>query len=174
MTSVVLFLTLTGYINIITAADFLAAFMYPFFILFILLAVILTEVPNHKTRYYVLGFIQCFIAVSIGFSFKANMDLGQSINLGWPYFVIILFMESLLYYIIFWWESKYEKIEPKVGTETMIGDTAKVISWNGKSGRVFHEGESWKAVSTEKVEMLKGEEVTITHVDVLTITIKKL
>lgn len=172
MTSLVLFLVLTGQLSIITAVNFMTAFMYPFFLFFILLAVILTEVPDHKTRYYVLGFLQCFIAASIGFSFKLNIDMGQNLNLNWPYFVIILFMEGLLYYIVFWWEAKYEKLEPKVGTDTMIGDTATVVKWNGKTGRVRFEGEVWKAISVDDIALQKDDEVIITRVDQLSLTIR--
>ena len=165
MTSLVLLLLLTGHISIFLAADILLAFLYPFFMLFITLAVVLMEVPDHKVRYYLLGFLQSFIAASIGYSFKTKLVLGQSIAIGWPYFLVILFLESALIVAALWWTKKYEKIEPKVGTESMVGETATIVTWNGTKGRVRFEGEIWKAKSEFEKNFDIDDEVTVRSVD---------
>lgn len=171
MTSLVLLLLLTGHISIFLAADILVVFMYPFFMFFITLAVILTEVPDHKVRYYLLGFLQSFISASIGYSFKTKIVLGQSVVIGWPYFFVILFLECALVTTALWWTKKYEKIEPKVGTESMIGQTATVVTWNEKSGRVRFEGEIWKATSEQGKNLTPDDKVTVRSVDEQRLTI---
>ena len=173
MTAFVLLLVFIGQISIMTAANFLAAFMYPFFILFILLAIILTEIPDHKIRYYMLAFLQTLIGASIGFSFKVSLLTGQYTPFDWPYVLFVFVIESLLYYAVFWWEAKYEKIVLTSGTETMIGDTARVQNWNGNSGRISHEGTSWQACSETEITLEKGDTVVITELTGLLVTIKK-
>lgn len=173
MTAFVLVLVLTGQISIMTAANFLAAFMYPFFIFFILLVIILTEVPDHKIRYYMLAFFQTLIGASIGFSFKVSLLTGQYTPIHWPYVLFVLVLEGLLYYAVFWWEAKYEKIALTAGTETMIGDTATVQNWSGNHGRISHEGTSWQAYSASDISLEKGDIVVITELNGLLVTIKK-
>ncbi len=173
MTALVLSLVLIGQLNIMTAANFLAAFMYPFFIFFILLVVILTEIPDHKIRYYILAFLQTLIGASIGFSLKLSLLTGQYTPIDWPYVLFILVLEGVLYYAVFWWEAKYEKIALTAGTETMIGDTARVQYWSGNSGRISHEGTSWQAYSASDFALEKGDTVIITELNGLLVTIKK-
>lgn len=173
MTALVLLLVIMGQISIMTAANFLAAFMYPFFIFFILLVIILTEVPDHKIRYYMLAFFQTLIGASIGFSFKVSLITGQYTPIDWPYVLFVFILESLLYYAVFWWEAKYEKIALTSGTETMIGDTAIVQSWSGNNGRISHEGTSWQANSASKIPLEKGDVVVIAELSGLLVTIKK-
>ncbi len=59
------------------------------------------------------------------------------------------------------------KIE--TGDHWMIGAQAEVQDWSGSGGHVFVHGERWRAVSD--TPLAKGQQVRITRVDGLTVTV---
>jgi membrane-bound serine protease (ClpP class) len=63
--------------------------------------------------------------------------------------------------------SHRRKIE--TGEHWMIGAKADVQDWNGDSGHVFVHGERWRAVSD--TPLAKGQQVRITGIDGLTVTV---
>ena len=174
MTSTTLFLLLTNKITIITAANFLVAFSYLFFLFFIAIVLVLTELPNRKIRFLSLGLILSFIAASIGYSLKSRLAAGMAITIGWSYFFFIMVLElCILYVFIFLW-SKYEKIPPKSGVESMIGQEAIIIGWSEKYGQVKHNGEVWKAASNKSAKFKDGQRVIIKSIDGLTLNVHKV
>lgn len=66
---------------------------------------------------------------------------------------------------------KTYKKAAKTGIDAMIGDNAKVTSWDGDKGKIFYDGEDWQAISTDKINA--GDTITITACDKNTLTVKK-
>lgn len=56
------------------------------------------------------------------------------------------------------------------GMEGMIGDSARVLSWRGKRGRVMAHGEVWQAAGEGALK--KGDHVEIREINGLTLTVK--
>jgi membrane-bound serine protease (ClpP class) len=81
--------------------------------------------------------------------------------------VSILFLTVTLGYAL-----KFYKKETKTGKEGLIGSTGKVLSWSGKQGRIFIDGENWHAVSEKPMKLKKDDPVEIESVSKLTLTIK--
>ncbi|MCK6419002.1 MAG: hypothetical protein L6Q57_08740 [Alphaproteobacteria bacterium] len=59
------------------------------------------------------------------------------------------------------------------GREAMIGQSASVVDWQGRQGRVFVMGETWKAVSDQNLNLQRDAIVTIQAVDHLTLIIRE-
>lgn len=60
------------------------------------------------------------------------------------------------------------------GTEAMIRESASVIEWKGKSGRIHIKGESWKAFSDTSLKLQKEDTVKIISVHNLKIKIERI
>ena len=70
-----------------------------------------------------------------------------------------------------WYSWKLYKQKNTTGAESMIGETAKILSWKGKEGRVHVQGEDWQAYSDDKLTLKKDDEVIVSKVDELKIKI---
>jgi membrane-bound serine protease (ClpP class) len=68
----------------------------------------------------------------------------------------------------------YKSIRKKVstGTESMVGEYARVVEWNGDKGRVHIQGENWTAISREKYQLSEGDKVLVSAVDGLTLVVR--
>lgn len=58
---------------------------------------------------------------------------------------------------------------PAVGTQTMLGETARVLDWTGTEGHVFVHGERWHAVGD--AALVPGEPARVLAVDGLTLRV---
>jgi membrane protein implicated in regulation of membrane protease activity len=58
------------------------------------------------------------------------------------------------------------------GTESMVGETAKVVEACRPEGRVSYKGERWEAVCAEGADI--GERVRIKAVDGLTLVVERI
>lgn len=70
-----------------------------------------------------------------------------------------------------YWTFRLRRAKPMTGSEFLIGLRARVIEWNGTSGRVSIEGEAWNAVGPDHLAV--GDLAVITHVEQLTLTVVK-
>lgn len=59
------------------------------------------------------------------------------------------------------------------GQESLIGETAKVISWSKDQGQIQVHGEIWLARSSSPLKLHKGDSVEITETEDLILTIKE-
>ncbi len=66
---------------------------------------------------------------------------------------------------------KTYKRAPKTGMDAMINQKAEVTSWTKTKGKVFYDGEDWQATSESSLN--KGDIVTITNINKMTLTVKK-
>ncbi len=58
------------------------------------------------------------------------------------------------------------------GIESMLGESASVISWSGTSGNVRVQGESWKAKSKTPLDLKPEDSVKIHAIHNLTLTVQ--
>ena len=63
------------------------------------------------------------------------------------------------------------KTRISAGSEMLVGLKARVISWEGRAGRVHVQGEEWAATGPEALNA--GEFVIIEALEALTLTVKK-
>jgi membrane-bound serine protease (ClpP class) len=62
-----------------------------------------------------------------------------------------------------WIMAKSQRKKPQGGLTSLIGQTAHVRQWQGKTGKVFVHGELWNAETPEPCALATGQEVVITQ-----------
>ena len=67
-------------------------------------------------------------------------------------------------------KSRRQKIT--TGTESMVGQRAQIIEWNGTKGQVSIQGELWQAQSAQPLDIAAGEQVTVIAVEGLVLKVK--
>lgn len=68
------------------------------------------------------------------------------------------------------WKAYRKKTE--TGKEGMIGDSARVLDWNDKQGRVFVDGENWHAQSEKSLDLKEDDTVRILEMKDLTLIVE--
>jgi membrane protein implicated in regulation of membrane protease activity len=66
-----------------------------------------------------------------------------------------------------WKGMQAQRLPPRTGTGTMIGDRAEVVSSYDDEAEVHYRGETWHAVSSQPLQ--RGQRVTIQDVEGLTL-----
>jgi len=66
---------------------------------------------------------------------------------------------------------KMFKKQMTTGIEGMVGDTARIIDWDGTTGHVFVQGENWQAYSDEPNKLKKNDQVFVSKVEKLKVKI---
>ena len=89
----------------------------------------------------------------------------------WPLFFGVVFTETLLIITFIIVMTRLRRIKNTTGTESMIGQKATVINWDGKKGSVRYEGEIWKAKSETEMDFNENDEATILSINKLDLTI---
>lgn len=83
----------------------------------------------------------------------------------------IAFFETLLLIATFFMIKRVNAGKSSVGIESMIGSEATVQSWDGETGKVSIQGETWNAVSGKPMDLEKDDKVNVQSIDKLTLTI---
>lgn len=118
----------------------------------------------------VLGVLGVGLAILGAIGIYTGQDinlLNPSEPLVWLAYITILSTTGLLIWLII--KAMRKPIE--TGREAMIGEIAEVTAWANKRGTVRIEGETWNARSNDTVAV--GDNVTITALNKLTLTVKK-
>ncbi len=66
--------------------------------------------------------------------------------------------------------SKKHNLDPN---SEMIGSIVNVLDWSGDKGRICYNGEIWRAVSKEPLDLKSDDTVLITEVDKLLVTVAR-
>jgi len=61
--------------------------------------------------------------------------------------------------------------KPKTGKNSMIGETGRISSWEGLSGKIYVHGEYWNAKSDSELE--KDDKAVIIHIEGMTVKVEK-
>ncbi len=86
--------------------------------------------------------------------------------------IIIIALLFLLFSIIGGvFAFKMFKKQMTTGIEGMVGDTARVVDWDGTKGHVFIQGENWQAYSDDTHKLKKNDEVFVSKVENLKVKI---
>ncbi|HPD83597.1 MAG: NfeD family protein [Alphaproteobacteria bacterium] len=70
-----------------------------------------------------------------------------------------------------WYSWQLYKKKNTTGTESMIGETTKILEWKEKVGRVQIQGETWQAYSDETLHLKKDDCALVERIDGLKIKI---
>jgi membrane-bound serine protease (ClpP class) len=95
------------------------------------------------------------------------------IPLGWDFFfgmAVIVAIPTLISAYLF---GKHRKAKLISGIEGMIGQEAKIVEWQEKSGRVHAQGELWAAHSLHEHQFAEDDIVIISGIDDMSLTIHK-
>ena len=70
-----------------------------------------------------------------------------------------------------WYSWKLYKKKTTTGVEAMLGQTATIVSWKDKTGRVNILGETWQAYADNSLKLKKDDKVLVSKIDGLKIKI---
>lgn len=113
------------------------------------------------------------IAIYAGYTLQTGSDIFFGLELGWSVLFGIAFVEVVIVGTVITVHMWLRNKKATTGTESMIGATATVLGWSGTKGSVRVEGEIWKALSSNELELKPDEEVTIETINKLNLIIKK-
>jgi membrane-bound serine protease (ClpP class) len=63
--------------------------------------------------------------------------------------------------------------QASTGMESMIGQPAEIVDWQGHKGRVRIQGEIWQAFSDDNYDLPPGERVFVSKAEGLSLKIRK-
>jgi membrane-bound ClpP family serine protease len=115
--------------------------------------------------------INGLIALYAAYTIQSGSDMIFGISIGWPVLFAIAFIEIVIIAAAIAIHLRLRRNQASSGPESMIGDHATVIKWNGNKGNVRYEGEIWKAHSEEDLNLKPDARVTIQSINKLDITI---
>ena len=115
--------------------------------------------------------INALMAIYAGYAIQIGQDLFFGMPIGWPMFFGIAFVEVVIIFVVVSVHLRLRKVKISTGIESMIGEKAKIIEWDGQAGSVSFEGEIWKAKSEKALELNPNEEVTVEAVNKIDLTI---
>ncbi len=118
-----------------------------------------------------LLFMNGVLAIYAGYALQAGQDLIFGIPIGWSVLFGIAFIEISVISIVVIVHLRLKNIKQVTGTESMIGEQATILDWDGTRGTVRYEGEIWKAKSSTDINLDPDDVVTISAVRKLNLTI---
>lgn len=113
------------------------------------------------------GFIA--LAVAAGLMTGGENIFGLPVDWGLFFGVAVLEVALLIPFIVILRKVNTQK--NTTGTESMIGENAEVVNWDGIQGRVRIQGEIWNAIARKTIDLEPGNKVKIKEVDKLTLII---
>lgn len=129
----------------------------------IVLALILIIAEAHVPSFGILG-IMGIAALLAGGNVIVEQGGIFGIPIGWDVFIGFAVALALPLFIASYVVAKNLKKKPVSGVEGMIGHDAKIVDWDGKSGRVHIQGELWAAHSEFDHDFAAGDIVTVSGV----------
>lgn len=118
-----------------------------------------------------LLFMNGVLAIYAGYALQVGRDLIFGIPIGWSVLFGIAFIEFSVISIVVIVHLRLRNMKQITGTESMIGEQATILEWDGTRGAVRYEGEIWKAKSNVDVNLNPDDTVTISAVKKLNLTI---
>ncbi len=112
-----------------------------------------------------------FIAFVGGVIVMINNDMTHFMGLSLQSVIALGTLVFLSAAIFFVFLIKSFKKRISTGIEYMRGERAEVTSWKNRKGQIMFEGETWRAISDDKI--VAGDDVTITGYHKMTLTVEK-
>ena len=140
-------------------------------IILLLLAFALLIAEIYVPSFGILG-VMGIISLLVGGHFIIEQGGIFGIPLDWTFFIglaISLIIPMLIgSYIV----AKHRNAKSVTGVEGMMGQDAKIIDWDGNTGRVHVQGELWAAHSENTYQLSLGDIVTISGIDDMSLRIR--
>ncbi len=158
--SIITALFLLGWLSATTASNFL-----------FICGVLLLAGEIALGTFWLVGF-NGVLAILVGFAIRTGdtsllgVPLGWGVLFGTAFIEVVLLISSVLVIL----KSRRQKIT--TGTESMVGQRAQIIEWNGTKGQVSIQGELWQAQSAQPLDIAAGEQVTVIAVEGLVLKVK--
>ncbi len=111
------------------------------------------------------------IALYAAYTLQSGSDMLFGFSVGWTILFGIALVESFIIASVITVHTRLHKIKAASGTESMIGDNAVVLEWNGLEGNVRYDGEIWKARSKGELAVTPNDTVIVNEVNKLTLTV---
>ena len=132
-------------------------------LILIVLAFILIVAEAHVPSFGILGILG-IVSLLAGGNIIVEQGGLFGIPIGWDVFIGLAVALALPLFIASYVVAKNLKKKPVSGIEGMIGHDAKIVEWDGKSGRVHIQGELWAAHSEFEHSFSVGDSVTVSAV----------
>lgn len=115
--------------------------------------------------------INGLLAFYAAYTLQTGAELLFGLTPGWPFLFGVAFVELIIIVAVVSVHIWIRKQKTTTGTEGMIGQTAVILDWMGTKGRVRFEGEIWNAKSAHEMELSPDDEVQVSSVNKLDLTI---
>jgi len=96
----------------------------------------------------------------------------MGIGLDWGTLIAIGLFGLIIVGMTVWLTVNAYRKEVTTGPESLIGEKAEVVEWNGTEGRVHIQGETWQAYSENEYTLQKKDKVLVSKVDNLRLKIR--
>lgn len=113
-----------------------------------------------------------FIAFIGGLTILFETESMPGLQLDPAFIAGIAILGLIIVGLVVWLTISSQTRRVTTGTESMIGDEGRVVSWDGKKGRVHIQGEIWAAESDQDMDLAPEDTVIIEDVRHLTLKIK--
>tara|TARA_B100001989_G_scaffold225404_1_gene180425 strand:- start:4597 stop:5052 length:456 start_codon:yes stop_codon:yes gene_type:complete len=114
------------------------------------------------------GFLAFYAAITL--HFLNSQVFGVSISWSIIFSVALIEFVSIFIALFIW--NKIKNIKTETGAEGMVGQKAKIVSWDGFKGKVRYEGEIWIAESEKEMDLNKDDNVSIESVGKMKLNVK--
>lgn len=116
--------------------------------------------------------LNALLAAYAGYALQTGDTMFMDVEVGWGLLFGIVVAELLMIVagVAIWQVVKKQRAN--AGVESMVGNKAAIVEWDGTSGKVNYEGEIWSAQSRQELELRPRDQVTIMGIKKLTLTIE--
>ncbi len=135
------------------------------------IAGVLLIVTEFMTGTFGILAVNGLLAMMVGYILQTGNNNALGFPLDWGLLFGVSFFEFLLLVGLFFAVRRTNRGKQETGTESMIGGRAEIVEWEGKSGRVRIQGEIWKAVSGNVLDIGEGKNVIVESVNDLELTV---
>lgn len=140
-------------------------------VILVLLGILFMLAEMFIPSFGIMGF-GGFIAFIAGLTILFETESMPGLQLD-PFLIIgIAILGLIVVGLIVWLTVSSQTRKVTTGIESMIGDEGRVVSWDGKKGRVHIQGEIWSATSDQEMDLSPEDTVVIEDVKHLTVKIK--
>lgn len=140
-------------------------------VILVLLGILFMLAEMFIPSFGIMGF-GGFIAFIAGLTILFETESMPGLQLD-PFLIIgVAILGLIVVGLIVWLTISSQTRKVTTGIESMIGDEGRVVSWDGKKGRVNVQGEIWSAISDQEMDLSPEDTVLIEDVKHLTVKVK--
>jgi len=113
------------------------------------------------------------VAFITGATIMFDTDAMPGMGLQWDIILAMAVLGALMIGLTMYVTMKVYRKKVTTGAESMIGDQAKIVEWEGQTGRVHIQGEIWRARSVHQLDDLQpGDHVMVVAIHDLELEIE--